>query len=100
MQPADALDLKFYDPDAGSMTTIREYFKLQLSALWERGESFSGKYPFGNSGWGGVLAGVLIQHHCIPGVIDEDESDEDFIEVISYDRAAYAKFVQMLIEAL
>jgi hypothetical protein len=100
LQPADALDLKFYDGDSGSMMTIRDYFKLQLSTLWERNESFSGKYPFGNSGWFSVLAGVLIQHHCIPGKIDEDDSDEDFIEVLDYGRGEYEVFVQKMIAAL
>jgi hypothetical protein len=100
LQPADALDLKFYDGDSCSFTTIRSYFKLQLSTLWEKGDSFSGKRPLGDSGWEGVLVGVLIQHHCIPGMIDEDESDEDFIEVIDYDRDAYEVFVQKMIAAL
>lgn len=100
LQPADALDLKFYDGDSGSMMTIRAYFKAQLSALWDEGEGFSGKRPFGNSGWEDVLAGVLIQHHCISGTIDEAESDADFIEVIDYDRDSYEVFVQQMIEAL
>jgi len=100
LQPADALDLKLYDPDAGDFTTIRGYFKRQLAALWEEGESFSGKRPFGNSGWEGVLAGTLIQHHCVPGTIDDDQSDEDYIEVLEVDYDAYDAFVQKMIGAL
>lgn len=100
LQPADALDLLFYDGDTGSKRTIRSYFKAQLSALWEQGESFDGKRPFGNSGWEGALAGVLIQHHCIPGTIDEEFSDADFVEVIEVDYDAYDAFVQKMIEAL
>lgn len=100
LQPADALDLKFYDGDTGSMTTIRAYFKKQLSTLWAEGESFSGKRPFGNSGWEGCLEGVLIRHHCVPGVIDDEYSDEHFIEVIEVDHRAYDNFIQKMIEAL
>lgn len=100
LQPADALDLRFYDPDAGAHTTIREYFKLQLAALWAEGESFSGKRPFGNSGWEGVLEGVLINHHCVPGVIDTEESDDGYIEVLEVNHGKYDEFVQKMIEAL
>lgn len=32
-------------------TTIREYLTALLSAVWEQEEGFSGKRPFGNSGW-------------------------------------------------
>ena len=45
-----ALDVRF-DSDAGSQLTVREYFRELLSTLWEEKEGFSGKRPFGNSGW-------------------------------------------------
>ena len=45
-----ALDVRF-DSDAGSQITIREYFRELLTTLWEEKEGFSGKRPFGNSGW-------------------------------------------------
>jgi hypothetical protein len=45
-----ALDVRF-DSDAGSQLTVREYFRELLTTLWEEKEGFSGKRPFGNSGW-------------------------------------------------
>jgi len=45
-----ALELRF-DSDAGDGRTIRDYFHSLLTTLWEEGEGFSGKRPFGNSGW-------------------------------------------------
>ena len=31
--------------------TVKDYLKALLGALWDEGEGFSGKRPFGNSGW-------------------------------------------------
>jgi len=36
--------------DAGAKT-IGQYLSKLLIALWDENESFSGKRPFGNSGW-------------------------------------------------
>ena len=45
-----ALDVRF-DSDAGDNLTVREYFKTLLLTLWDEKEGFSGKRPWGNSGW-------------------------------------------------
>lgn len=45
-----ALSLRF-DSDAGDDLTVRGYLRELLATLWSEGESFSGKRPFGNSGW-------------------------------------------------
>ena len=47
---AAALEVRF-DSDAGDDLTVRQYLRELLSTLWEKGESFDGKRPFGNSGW-------------------------------------------------
>lgn len=36
--------------DAGA-DTVKDYLKALLGSLWDEGEGFSGKRPFGNSGW-------------------------------------------------
>lgn len=46
----NALGLRF-DSDAGDNGTVRQYLYALLSTLWQEGEGFSGKRPFGNSGW-------------------------------------------------
>lgn len=45
-----ALDLPIPENDAQA-ETVREYFKELLTTLLIEEESFSGKRPFGNSGW-------------------------------------------------
>lgn len=53
-------------------TTIREYLCNLLLTLWEEGEGFSGKRPFGNSGWDYDLLEPLLKAGLIEGSIDED----------------------------
>lgn len=63
--------------------TIREYLKELLLELWEEKESFSGKRPFGNSGWEYDLYKPLIKHGIVNGLLDED----DYIEEIDRNHA-------------
>lgn len=64
------LDLPMKKNDAGA-ETVREYLKALLSKIWEEGEGFSGKRPFGNSGWDHDLYKPLIESGMIAGKIDE-----------------------------
>jgi hypothetical protein len=48
--PRQILDTPMRENDAGA-DTIRDYLVKLLAALWDSGEGFSGKRPFGNSGW-------------------------------------------------
>lgn len=74
-----ALEVRF-DSDAGDNLTIRDYLRVLLETLWEEGEGFSGKRPFGNSGWDRDLYVPLVKHGFISGKLDEngyiDEIDE------------------------
>lgn len=38
-------------PNSAHVETIGEYFVALLVQLWDQGEGFSGKRPFGDSGW-------------------------------------------------
>lgn len=67
----NALEIRF-DSDAGDNLTVRDYLHELLSRLWERGEGFSGKRPFGNSGWDYELYAPLVAGGFIPGTLDED----------------------------
>jgi hypothetical protein len=74
--PADkgllaALEVRF-DSDAGDDLTVRDYLRTLLMTLWEEGEGFSGKRPFGNSGWEYDIYKPLIAGGFIPGALDED----------------------------
>lgn len=47
---ADALDVKLSENDAGA-SDVRGYLATLLLAVLVEEEGFSGKRPFGNSGW-------------------------------------------------
>lgn len=57
--------------DAGA-PTVREYLVALLDELWKEGEAFSGKRPFGNSGWEFEVYTALVSAGLVYGVIDDD----------------------------
>ncbi len=65
-----ALNLIF-DSNAGDSLSIRDYLYTLLVTLWNENEAFSGKQPFGDSGWEYDLYLPLIKAGYIHGVIDE-----------------------------
>lgn len=72
MEEKNVLDLKFETSDFDEPITIREYFKQLLKSLWVEGDGFSGKRPFGNSGWQFDVYKALIQNGFIDGKLDPD----------------------------
>ena len=66
MNNQEILDYKyeFEDAEAGS---LREYFKALLTTLWREDEGFSGKRPFGNSGWQTDVYAALVEMTAIKG---------------------------------
>lgn len=70
------------DNDA-SASSVREYLVNLLLCLWAEGEGFSGKRPFGNSGWQHELYVPLVEHGIVTGVLDED----GFIESVDTTKA-------------
>jgi len=71
MKPQEILDLPISSSEV-DVFIIRDYFKALLSTLWREGEGFSGKRPFGNSGWEYDVYVALIKGGVIEGVLDED----------------------------
>lgn len=69
------LDLKMTPNDAEAKT-VRDYLKALLLAVWEQDESFSGKRPFGNSGWKYEIYATLVKHKVVAGKMDGDLVDE------------------------
>lgn len=51
---------------------LRDYFKVLLLTLWEEGEGFSGKRPFGNSGWEWDIYHCLISIGAVAGTVELD----------------------------
>jgi hypothetical protein len=69
MHPILDLPMGVNDADAA---TIREYMKTLLRKVIREGESFSGKRPFGNSGWKSEMFFPLVKAGVIDGALDED----------------------------
>ena len=74
--------------------TIQDYLIELLITLWREEESFSGKRPFGNSGWKGVLDYALIKAGYVTGVIDDND------EVADVDTDAVDELILRAIEHL
>lgn len=73
-----ALALKFSSDAFSGKKTIREYMRVMLRTIWIEGEGFSGKRPFGNSGWDYEVIRPLVVAELVPGQLDCDGYLEDF----------------------
>lgn len=80
MNADDILNLK-----VSKGVTIRSYLKSLLVTLWDDPESFSGKRPFGNSGWQYDLYLPLIKANVVSGRVSSDEEDECVEECDSWE---------------
>lgn len=89
----EAMNLKF--DFEGTEVTIREYLKELLIKVWKEGESFSGKRPFGNSGWEQDLYRPLALAGYIEAYIEEEDG---YTEIDITDESAAHDFVLQLIE--
>ncbi len=74
-QPKDAgllaaLEVRF-SSCAGDDLSVREYLRMLLMSVWDEGEGFDGKRPFGNSGWESDIYDPLVKAGFIPGTIDQ-----------------------------
>jgi len=78
----EILNIKVIDGD-GSQTTIKEFLFLLMSTLWRKEEGFSGKRPFGNSGWKHAIYEALVRENVIDGVIDEDGYVESIDQILA-----------------
>jgi len=66
----DILTVPMEDNDADA-STVGEYLSRLLSELWRYDEGFSGKRPFGNSGWKYDVYLALVQASLVTGVIED-----------------------------
>ncbi len=80
--PQQILDLPMQPNDSGA-DTVRGYLVALLTKLWQEGEGFSGKCPFGNSSWKWDLYAALATAGYANNPFDEHgyvTSDNDFDE--------------------
>lgn len=71
LAPDQILNLPMGENDSGE-TTIRGYLVSLTRAVWDEQEDFSGKRPFGNSGWSHELYDALAEGGAIASTRDED----------------------------
>lgn len=95
----DVLKIKMVENDAGAKT-IREYFVSLLWELWVEGESFSGKRPFGNSGWEYEIYQSLAKAGAIEATYYPKDDDEEEPEIDSYDEKTANRLIKLAIESL
>lgn len=75
-QALDKLLAHSFTPnDIGEEMTVREYLAKLLTTLLEEGECFSGKRPFGNSGWEENLVVPAIECGALEGDIEGGDTD-------------------------
>ena len=72
MTPREVLMLPMQPNDSGA-ATVGGYLQALLRRLWTEEEGFSGKRPFGNSGWAHDLYRPLIA----AGAVDGGSLDSD-----------------------
>ena len=95
----DYLDVEFYDRTSLNATvTVREFFHAILEELWCDPEGFSGKRPFGNSGWYYPMIYALIEAGAVKGEVSRDE--DGYIEDSNYYENEADAVVQGLITKL
>jgi hypothetical protein len=82
MTPEEILALPMTANDAGAKT-IREYLLALLNTLLREEEGFSGKRPFGNSGWIYDLYGAMAKGGVFPATVDEYGDLVDFDEKVA-----------------
>lgn len=89
----EILDTPMIENNAGA-TTIREYLKILLTALWREGDGFSGKRPFGNSDWELEIYYSLAHAGFINSEIGEDG------DILDYDEKAANRLIFDAIERI
>lgn len=66
--------------------TVREFLGLLLLRVWEEQEGFSGKRPWGNSGWEYDLYKPLIEHGFVRGEVTRyPDVGPDYSEIDAVD---------------
>jgi len=95
----NVLNDEFHPVDFDDPVTVRAYLAEFLVALFEQGESFSGKRPFGNSGWENEILVPLVRQGAIKGRIHEykEEGYGESYEVFDYDNSEAGRVIEELI---
>lgn len=94
MSDQELLALTFSSGDLNKSVSIREFMQELLLTLWDEQEGFSGKRPFGNSGWTGDMEACLIKAGVVTGELDDDGC------IYLFDNKEFDKTIVRIIRAL
>jgi hypothetical protein len=77
----------FHSDDLDRDLTVKEYLQALLHQLWRESDGFSGKRPFGNSGWDWDIGIGMIKAGLLEGTLDEDgylvdDLPDDYFDLI------------------
>lgn len=75
------LDTPMQRPNDAGAATIRDYLVGLAEAVWDQGSDFSGKRPYGNSGWRSDLYIALGR----AGLVDAEFDDDGYLEACDDD---------------
>lgn len=92
------LDCPMQENGSGA-DTIKGYLKALLFTLWDEGEGFSGKRPFGNSGWDSDIAFALVRGKFIKGRITSEMEDGEIVNEY-LDDADYPLMNKLILRAI
>jgi|SRR5688572_24111405 len=98
MTGTEILALPMEENDSGA-DNIGGYLRELLLTLWQEGEGFSGKRPFGNSSWEWDLWRALVKGGAIKGKFDKPEPGE-YPDLLEWDEVAGQKAIVRAIEAM
>ena len=94
------LDIPMQPNDADA-ETIRDYLKALLTAVWEEQEGFSGKRPFGNSGWDRDIYLALVCAGAIAGAVTTYEwNGGDYFGLVYADEETGNRLILEAIQSL
>lgn len=94
----DALNVVIPRSDAGDGITVKDYLYQLLNTLWEEGEGFSGKRPFGNSCWEYDLLRPLVVAGFISGTVTPSKYEDDWDDIEILNKKEAFSFVSQLIK--
>lgn len=98
----EVLALKFYCDDLDREVTVREWLMEMVKVLWKEQEDFSGKRPFGNSGWSLDPALAMVKKGWISGeystYVGWDGKPHEYLE--DMDDLTYNRLMNSAVESL
>lgn len=90
------MKLKMGKSNTAEVGTVGEYLNTLLQQVFLQGEGFSGKRPFGDSGWESEIFYPLVESGLVLGNIYKDEDGWEDLEIYNHREAQ--KFLCKLID--